>query len=135
MGKARQTFDLGGGYTPEELERILRHRRDLELDGYEVDRIALSTGGRPAARVFDRAERDPVGEAIVAARALLRAAERLKRRRKVEVPPEDLLVLERARKALTALSRVLRARPPETVSEVLDVDLAKLTKGDSDAES
>jgi hypothetical protein len=132
-GGARQNFDLSGGYTPEELERIIRHRRELEDDGYVVERIAISTGGRPAARVFARGERDPVEEALTAVKALLRAARRLRRRKRVEVPPEDLLALERARAALTALSRVFLPREPETVSEVTDVDLSKLTKGENDA--
>lgn len=132
----RNEIDLAGGYDPDELRAIRRLARSLAADGYDVAKVALSAGGRPAALVYEGRSSDPFRTMIVAARTFLRAAEVVEGE-DLMVSPEELETLAALRTtARVAAERAVAVEPPEvTVGTVAHVDFARAAlRGERDAE-
>lgn len=125
---------LPGGHDPDELAALRRLELDLAVDGYDVARVGIALGGEPAALVYPRRDRDPLANALAAARAFLRAVTGLPLDPKPEVDPEDAAALERLRAASHRVLGAVAVRPPRTVGELLGIDLSRLKEEAEDAE-
>lgn len=131
----RETIDLGGGYSPDEIRELRRLGRSLAADGYEVAKVALAAGGRPAALVFAGRASDPFRLMITAARTFLRAVETLEvGRDRLVISAADFETLATLRvTARTATAFVVPEESVETVGEVAHVDFARAAiRGDID---
>lgn len=130
----KDDLELAGGYSVAELKALRRLERSLVADGYDVGRVALAAGGKPAALVYLGKGRDPFRSMVVAARSFLRFSEKLSADDELSVDHDDMVAVERLRSAARRVSDVIVPRPPQTVGEVLDVDLSRLAKENNDAE-
>lgn len=131
--------DLAGGYSSNELKALRRLERSLAADGYDVAKVALGAGGRPAAVVYLGRPSDPFRLMMTAARTFLRAVESVGvgDGNGIEVGADDLETLATLRVTARVVSEhvVPEGEPPETVGEVAHVDFARAAlRGDRDDE-
>ena len=133
----RETVELGGGYSPTELRDLRRLGRSLAADGYDVSKVALAAGGRPAALVFAGRKADPFQLMMTAARTFRRAVESLEiGRDRLVISAGDFDTLAALRStSKTATGFVGPEEGVETVGEVAHVDFARAAiRGIDDAD-